>query len=135
MKRNETDFSLDSRLRNAGGRASIHATGAVAALFCLTPIFAQETATMAENEIVELDQLVVSGEVYAFGAQKIGYVHEADLTQIQASDLQDIFAFDPSIQVGGGFSAAEKIYIRGVEDKLLNVTIDGEKSKIVVTRQ
>lgn len=78
-----------------------------------------------EPELVELSKLVVTGEVYAFGAQKIVHVTADDLARAQANDLRDIFASDPSIQVGGGLPAAQKIYIRGLEDKLLNISIDG----------
>lgn len=43
----------------------------------------------------------------------------------QASDLADLLRHDPSITVGGGAPVAQKIYVRGLEDTLLNVTIDG----------
>lgn len=43
----------------------------------------------------------------------------------QASDLEDLLGHDPSITVGGGAPVAQKIYVRGLEDTLLNVTIDG----------
>jgi len=43
----------------------------------------------------------------------------------QVSDLEDMFRHEPSITVGGGLPVAQKIYVRGLEDTLLNVTIDG----------
>lgn len=42
-----------------------------------------------------------------------------------ASDLEDVFASQPEVNVGGGHAAAQKIYVRGIEDTLLNVTVDG----------
>ncbi|MDQ8202588.1 TonB-dependent receptor [Pelagicoccus sp. SDUM812003] len=78
-----------------------------------------------EDEVFDLTPFVVSGETYAFGAQKIVHVTDKDLERLQANDLSDIFSQDPSIMVGGGISAAEKIYVRGIEDKMLAVSVDG----------
>ncbi|MBD5781777.1 TonB-dependent receptor [Pelagicoccus sp. NFK12] len=82
-------------------------------------------AQSGSEEVIDLAPFVVSGETYAFGAQKIVHVTDKDLERLQAVDLADIFSQDPSIMVGGGISAAEKIYVRGIEDKMLNVSIDG----------
>jgi hemoglobin/transferrin/lactoferrin receptor protein len=49
-----------------------------------------------------------------------------DLEVYQAKDLADIFRLTPSIAVGGGASSiAQKIYVRGLEDSLINVSVDG----------
>lgn len=48
-----------------------------------------------------------------------------ELEKYQANDLSDIFRHIPSVSVGGSVGIAQKIYIRGVEDTLLNVTVDG----------
>ena len=50
------------------------------------------------------------------------------LRTIQAKSLEDIFAFESSVAVGGGSTVAQKIYVRGFEDVLLNVTVDGAQS-------
>lgn len=47
------------------------------------------------------------------------------IEQYQASDLEDVFAGQPQVTVGGSVGIAQKVYVRGVEDPLLNVTIDG----------
>lgn len=47
------------------------------------------------------------------------------LEKMQATDLEDIFKQTPEVNVGGGFSTAQKIYVRGIEDTNLNVTVDG----------
>ena len=53
-------------------------------------------------------------------------ITSTDLETYQANDLADIFRLTPSISVGGGASGiAQKIYIRGLEDALINVTVDG----------
>lgn len=48
-----------------------------------------------------------------------------DIDQFQANDLADIFRESPSVSVGGSVGVAQKIFIRGLEDAYLNVTVDG----------
>lgn len=48
-----------------------------------------------------------------------------ELESYQANDLSDVFRLTPSVSVGGSVGVAQKIYIRGLEDALLNVTVDG----------
>ncbi|WP_152566137.1 TonB-dependent receptor domain-containing protein [Lysobacter antibioticus] len=43
----------------------------------------------------------------------------------QASDLSDLLSNESGVAVGGGSPVAQKIYVRGFEDTMLNVTIDG----------
>ncbi|TFH84894.1 TonB-dependent receptor [Billgrantia azerbaijanica] len=53
-------------------------------------------------------------------------VDDDTLRRFQADDLQDIFSGLPELAVGGGASpVAQKVYVRGLEDTLLNVTVDG----------
>lgn len=52
-------------------------------------------------------------------------VTQEQLENFQANDLEDIFRHNPEVSVGGGFGTAQKIYVRGVEDTNLNVSIDG----------
>lgn len=47
------------------------------------------------------------------------------LEKVQALDLEDVFRLEPSVNVGGSLGIAQKIYVRGMEDTLLNVTVDG----------
>lgn len=60
----------------------------------------------------------------------VGALTDVELTdrQIevrQANDLSDLFRQVPSVTVGGGVGIAQKVYIRGLEDSMLNVTVDG----------
>lgn len=58
--------------------------------------------------------------------QATSRVVEAEtLEKVQALDLEDIFRLEPSVSVGGSLGIAQKIYVRGMEDTLLNVTVDG----------
>lgn len=43
----------------------------------------------------------------------------------QASDLNEVFRQQPDVSVGGSSAVAEKVYVRGLEDPLLNISIDG----------
>ena len=52
-------------------------------------------------------------------------VDREQLERVQANDLSDIFRSTPSVAVGGSLGIAQKIYVRGLEDSQLNVTIDG----------
>ncbi|MDH0147914.1 TonB-dependent receptor, partial [Stutzerimonas stutzeri] len=52
-------------------------------------------------------------------------VDAEQLQHYQAADLQDVFESSPEVSVGGGPGVAQKLYLRGLEDTLLNVTIDG----------
>lgn len=55
-------------------------------------------------------------------------VSSEDLDRTSANTLEDIFANESSVAVGGGSATAQKIYVRGFEDVMLNVTIDGAQS-------
>ena len=50
------------------------------------------------------------------------------LSRTQATTLEDMFSNESTIAVGGGSAAAQKIYVRGFEDVMLNVTVDGAQS-------
>lgn len=52
-------------------------------------------------------------------------VESGQLEHFQATDLQDVFESSPEVAVGGGPGVAQKLYLRGMEDTLLNISIDG----------
>lgn len=86
-------------------------------------VAAMATGTVAAEEQVEsLDTIRVLGAAEAgFNVALTDDLIEAR----QAADLEDLLRHDPSITVGGGAPVAQKVYVRGLEDTLLNVTIDG----------
>lgn len=47
----------------------------------------------------------------------------ADLQLWQANDLADVFRTVPSVSAGGSLGIAQKIYIRGLEDKQLSLPV------------
>lgn len=97
-------------------RQSLFAAVSAAPLLLVQPVLAQVAPA---GEPVEVDEIVV------VGALTDVVVDREELQLTQANDLQDIFRSTPSVAVGGGVSIAQKIYVRGLEDSLLNVTVDG----------
>ncbi|WP_372796298.1 TonB-dependent receptor domain-containing protein [Pontiella sp.] len=56
----------------------------------------------------------------------VSVIEEDQVRNIQAANLGDVFRVDPEVSVGGGgIPAAQKIYVRGLEDTMLNVEING----------
>ncbi|WP_163575084.1 TonB-dependent receptor domain-containing protein [Halomonas faecis] len=94
-----------------------HALCTAIALLAASPL------ALAQEESAALAPIQVT-------ADRIGdsdaMVDDDTLRRYQADDLQDIFSGLPDVSVGGGGSpVAQKVYVRGLEDTLLNVTVDG----------
>lgn len=66
-----------------------------------------------------------SATIVVVGALTDTALDRAEIGLIQANDLNDLFRNVPSVTVGGSLGIAQKIYVRGLEDSMLNVTIDG----------
>ncbi|KAB7888159.1 TonB-dependent receptor domain-containing protein [Poseidonibacter ostreae] len=62
----------------------------------------------------------------AFDAQ-VKSISSKQLEEEQASDVKDILKSLPSVSVAGNSRYAEKVFVRGLEDKFANITIDGAK--------
>ncbi|GEO83033.1 TonB-dependent receptor domain-containing protein [Pararhodospirillum oryzae] len=74
------------------------------------------------------DVLVLSPVTVEEQAPAEVVVSDKELERTQASSLSDIFRSTPTVTVsGGGQTAAQKFYVRGLEDTNLNVTIDGAR--------
>ncbi|MGL2513470.1 TonB-dependent receptor plug domain-containing protein, partial [Helicobacter pylori] len=52
-------------------------------------------------------------------------VTSKELDQRQSNEVKDLFRTNPDVNVGGGSVMGQKIYVRGIEDRLLRVTVDG----------
>lgn len=48
-----------------------------------------------------------------------------DLERKQPNDIRDVFAGEPGIQIGGSIPLSQKVYVHGVEENNLAVSIDG----------
>ncbi|MEQ8371040.1 MAG: TonB-dependent receptor plug domain-containing protein, partial [Alphaproteobacteria bacterium] len=51
------------------------------------------------------------------------------LERLDPQDLQDVFRSTPSVQVGSSLPISQKVYVNGVEETNLAVTIDGSRQK------
>lgn len=79
--------------------------------------FAQDTSGAEGDDQIETITVV--------GRATNSVVTSVELETYQANDLADIFRLTPSISVGGSNDIAQKVYVRGLEDSLINVTVDG----------
>lgn len=70
------------------------------------------------GEIVSKGQLEIIG-------QSVSGIDADEIALKQANDLEDLFRDQPNMTVGGGLGIAQKIYLRGIEDTKLNISIDG----------
>jgi hemoglobin/transferrin/lactoferrin receptor protein len=52
-------------------------------------------------------------------------IDRKEIQLTQASDLSDLLSNESGVAVGGGSVVSQKIYVRGFEDTMLNVTVDG----------
>ncbi len=75
-----------------------------------------------------------AGEPFHLGTIFIGSdatneigIDNEDLTRTNPTDLQDVFATEPTVSVGSSLPISQKIYVNGVEENNLNVTIDGAR--------
>ena len=84
---------------------------------------ADEVDQTTQEESLELGIVKVLGDVIEDDFNTV--TTDEMIEKLQASSWQDIYRQEPSITVGGGLPVAQKVYVRGLEDTLLNVSIDG----------
>ncbi|MBU2887434.1 TonB-dependent receptor [Gilvimarinus agarilyticus] len=72
-----------------------------------------------DSELGTIETVTVVGQATNFE------VTSEQLESYQANDLSDVFRLTPSVNVGGSLGIAQKIYVRGLEDNYVNVTVDG----------
>ncbi len=103
-------------------------------------LISTESITASAQSNTPLDQINVDGannktnndEKYkgtiledpAIGVPGVVLAKE-DLDRINPKDLQDIFSQETAVSVGGSTSVSQKIFVYGIEDKNLAVTVDG----------
>jgi hemoglobin/transferrin/lactoferrin receptor protein len=83
-------------------------------------------SVQAENsQSTHLDDVNIKTTT-AFDAQ-IKSISSQELEDKQASDVKDVLKSIPSVDVSGDARYAQKIYVRGLDDKSSNITVDGAK--------
>jgi len=91
-----------------------------------TTILTAGTAMLAlASHTAQAQESEAPGDIVVVGALTDVEIDREEIEVLQANDLADLFRGVPSVSVGGGVGLAQKIYVRGLEDSLLNVTIDG----------
>lgn len=77
---------------------------------------ASETESLGE---ISIEDTAFESHIKSMTSEKL------DL--IQASDVKDILDSLPSVNVSGSSRYSQKVYVRGLEDKFSNITIDGAR--------
>ncbi|OBV28846.1 MULTISPECIES: TonB-dependent receptor [unclassified Helicobacter] len=80
---------------------------------------------IAESKTLQAVRAVAHRSQMPEGEANIAKTSAQDIQSRQASTLSEVFAKDASISVGGASRATQKLYIRGLEDRLYSVNIDG----------
>jgi hemoglobin/transferrin/lactoferrin receptor protein len=131
------DPALVRGARTAGIRGSYTPAAAMDALLLGTGLAAREDgrggyrlmpaapATPAASQTAGTTTDAALNEVVIVGALTRAEVDAEQIRLRQAMDLTDVFRGIPSVAVGGSVGVAQKIYVRGLEDSMLNVTVDG----------
>lgn len=93
----------------------------------LTAIILSTASTFYANaeDLEKVDGEKQMEKITVVGATTNSAITPEQLESYQANDLEDIFRHTPSVTVGGSLGIAQKIFVRGVEDSMLNVTVDG----------
>jgi len=79
----------------------------------------QAVATEKDTNNKDIEKIVV------VGATTNSEITPEQLDNYQANDLEDIFRATPSITVGGSLGIVQKVFVRGLEDSMMNITVDG----------
>ncbi|MFT4090193.1 MAG: TonB-dependent receptor, partial [Asticcacaulis sp.] len=112
--------ALERLLQGSGLQAQPDGQGGYVITAAEQPVKAPVSARAADPEATETVE-----EVVVVGRTTRVLVGAAQIEKTQANDLSDIFRNTPSVSVGGSVGIAQKVYVRGLEDTLLNVTVDG----------
>ncbi|PYG32467.1 TonB-dependent receptor domain-containing protein [Pelagimonas varians] len=91
---------------------------------CAAPLYAQDAPF--ESNAIYLGTIAVAGgaDVDAINDKD---VTAQDLDRKNPVDLQDLFRSEPTISVGSSIPASQKVYVNGIEESRLGVTIDGAR--------
>ncbi|GFE51062.1 TonB-dependent receptor [Roseobacter cerasinus] len=87
-------------------------------------------ALAQDADPIELDPISVEAEdeLEAEGPTGNAFALDSeDLARRNPADLQDLFKGEPSVAVGSSLPVSQKLYVNGVEENNLAVTIDGSR--------
>lgn len=79
--------------------------------------------TVLAQEPVMLEGIVLTAEEQAaLGRVEIGAER---LEDVATGSLDDVFAEEPAVSVGGGIALTEQVFVNGIDQQQLAVTVDG----------
>lgn len=104
---------------------ALHLTTKLSPLALAISLTLTSVSAYADNDIKKDSTNDTIESIAVVGATSNTVITPEDLEKYQAKDLADIFRHTPSVTVGGSLGVAQKIFVRGLEDTILNVTVDG----------
>jgi len=89
------------------------------------------TLIQKNSDVMVLSPLTVNGVVdvqnsLESASTNVGISYEA-LQRSRPADLKDVFTKESSVAVGGSIPVNQKLYLRGIEETALSVTVDGAR--------
>ena len=93
-------------------------------LLCTT-VLCQGSAAIAQD-VVDLGTIRI-GAPDAQAVLGNSEITEADIENRNPSSTKDVFAGESSITASGGAAIGQKVFVNGIEESLLSVTIDGAR--------
>lgn len=79
------------------------------------------------GDAIALDTIDVSGGSPTLGGPSEILIGPREIERKNPSDARDLFSGEPRIKVGGSTPMSQKVYVNGVEETALSVTIDGSR--------
>ena len=117
---------MSSQIRRGTGMDIPRAIPGIRAALLATSILAPVAAAgvVSAQEATTLPPVQVGGEAPR-GIETTGAIRQADIDREQPLTLRELFRDDPAITVPSGSTAAQKLYVHGIDQSKLNVTVDG----------
>ncbi|MBO9473361.1 TonB-dependent receptor [Shimia sp. R10_1] len=91
-----------------------------------TPLLAGAASAQDTGELFELEDIRIESD----DAQSVLGNHEVseeDIERRNPASISDVFDGESAISVSGGAAIAKKVFVNGIEESLLSVTIDGAR--------
>lgn len=82
--------------------------------------------TVADPVAVAVDTVEVEGESTSTDVSTIA-IDAKDIERLNPSNVQELFRATPEVQVGSSLPVSQKVYVNGIEETNLSVTIDGAR--------
>lgn len=116
---------------NGLGNGMFRVCGLAAGLLSSVSVLALTTVQSLSEEPVQLEKIVVV-DAAKTDTEKLESdvdVTRAEIEQLQPADLKQLLLTTPSVAVAGGAAASQKLYVHGIDEAKLNVSVDGARQK------